>query len=78
MQDRARYSDIYRRNKILSESGETFLWLTEEGKMRTVQMEFLRPDEIIAERDRKSIIYLPVDPMEWNDPATQPMSLEIS
>lgn len=37
--------------------------------VRTVQMEFLRPDEIIEERDRKSIVYLPVGPMEWHGPA---------
>lgn len=37
--------------------------------VRTVQMEFLRPDEILAERDRKSVVYLPVGPMEWHGPA---------
>jgi len=37
--------------------------------MRTVQMEFLRPDEIVAERERKSIVYLPVGPLEWHGPA---------
>jgi len=37
--------------------------------MRTVQMEFLRPEEIVAERDRKSIVYLPVGPLEWHGPA---------
>ena len=36
--------------------------------MRTVQMEYLRPDEIIAERERKSIVYLPVGPLEWHGP----------
>ena len=48
--------------------------------MRTVQMEFLRPDEIIAERDRKSIVYLPVGPLEWHGPAmpfgTDPLMAE--
>lgn len=48
--------------------------------MRTVQMEFLRPDEIIAERDRKSIAYLPVGPLEWHGPAmpfgTDPLMAE--
>ena len=28
--------------------------------MRTVQMEFLRPGEIVAEKERCSIVYLPV------------------
>lgn len=37
--------------------------------MRTVQMEFLRPDEIQAERKRCSIVYLPVAPLEWHGPA---------
>ena len=37
--------------------------------MRTVQMEFLRPGEIIAERDRCPIVYLPVGPLEWHGPA---------
>ena len=36
--------------------------------MRTVQMEYLRPDEIVAERERKSIVYLPVGPLEWHGP----------
>lgn len=48
--------------------------------MRTVQMEFLRPDEILAERDRKSIVYLPVGPLEWHGPAmpfgTDPLTAE--
>lgn len=37
--------------------------------MRTVQMEYLRPDEILAERQRCSIAYLPVAPLEWHGPA---------
>ncbi len=37
--------------------------------MRTVQMEFLRPQEIVAERERRSIVYLPVGPLEWHGPA---------
>lgn len=37
--------------------------------MRTVQLEFLRPGEIIAERDRCPIVYLPVGPLEWHGPA---------
>lgn len=37
--------------------------------MRTVQMEFLRPQEIVAERERCSIVYLPIGPLEWHGPA---------
>ena len=37
--------------------------------MRTVQMEYLRPGEIVAERNRCSIVYLPVAPLEWHGPA---------
>ena len=34
--------------------------------MRTVQMELLRPGELTAERERVSIVYLPVSPVEWH------------
>lgn len=37
--------------------------------MRTVQMEYLRPSEIVSERERRSIVYLPVAPLEWHGPA---------
>lgn len=37
--------------------------------MRTVQMEYLRPREIAEERERCSIVYLPVAPLEWHGPA---------
>ena len=37
--------------------------------MRTVQLEYLRPAEILAERQRCSIVYLPVGPLEWHGPA---------
>ena len=37
--------------------------------MRTVQLEYLRPGEIQAERNRRSIVYLPVAPLEWHGPA---------
>lgn len=36
--------------------------------MRTVQLELLRPGEIMAERERCSIVYLPVGPLEWHGP----------
>ena len=37
--------------------------------MRTVQLEYLRPDEIAAEKERCSLVYLPVAPLEWHGPA---------
>lgn len=37
--------------------------------MRTVQLEYLRPGEIVAEKERCSIVYLPVAPLEWHGPA---------
>lgn len=37
--------------------------------MRTVRLEFLRPGEIQAEKERCSIVYLPVAPLEWHGPA---------
>lgn len=37
--------------------------------MRTVQFEYLRPGEILAEQKRCSIAYLPVGPLEWHGPA---------
>lgn len=37
--------------------------------MRTVQLEYLRPGEIQEEKERCSIVYLPVAPLEWHGPA---------
>ena len=37
--------------------------------MRTVKMELLRPEEIVAERLRCPIVYLPIGPLEWHGPA---------
>lgn len=37
--------------------------------MRTVQYEFLRPHEILEEKRRCSIVYLPLGPLEWHGPA---------
>ena len=37
--------------------------------MRTVQFEYLRPEEILKEQERCSIAYLPVGPLEWHGPA---------
>lgn len=37
--------------------------------MRTNQYEFMRPDEILEAQKEKSIVYLPVGPLEWHGPA---------
>lgn len=37
--------------------------------MRTVQFEYMRPEEILAEQKRCSIVYVPVGPLEWHGPA---------
>ena len=34
--------------------------------MRSVRFELLRPDEIIQERVRFPVIYLPLGPLEWH------------
>lgn len=34
--------------------------------MRTVQYELLRPEEIIAEKERFPVVYLPFSPIEWH------------
>lgn len=36
--------------------------------MRTVRFELLRPNEILAEKERFSVVYLPVGPLEWHGP----------
>ena len=36
--------------------------------MREVRLQWLQPDEVIAERERISIIYLPIGPIEWHGP----------
>lgn len=36
--------------------------------MRDHRYELLRPDEIVAERDRASVAYMPVGPLEWHGP----------
>lgn len=35
---------------------------------RTVRFELLRPGEIVAERERCPVVYLPVGPLEWHAP----------
>lgn len=48
--------------------------------MRTVQLEKMRPDEILEEKKKASIVYLPLGPLEWHGPAmpygTDPMAAE--
>jgi creatinine amidohydrolase len=36
--------------------------------MRTVRFELLRPDEILAERQRFPVVYQPIGPLEWHGP----------
>lgn len=48
--------------------------------MRTVRYEFLRPQEILDAQKEKSIVYLPLGPLEWHGPAmpfgTDPLAIE--
>ena len=48
--------------------------------MREVRLQWLRPAEVIAERDRVSIVYLPIGPLEWHGPhlplGTDPLQAE--
>ncbi len=37
--------------------------------MREIQLELMRPDQIVAEKQRCSIAYLAVGPLEWHGPA---------
>ncbi len=50
--------------------------------MRDFRYENLRPDEIIKERENRSIIYLPLGPLEWHGPAmpmgTDPVLAEVA
>lgn len=34
--------------------------------MRTNKLQFMRPNEIVEERNRKSIVYMPMGPLEWH------------
>ena len=34
--------------------------------MRTVQLEHMRPEEIVEQQKKKSIAYLPLGPLEWH------------
>ena len=48
--------------------------------LRTVRLEHLRPHEILEEKARCGIVYLPVGPLEWHGPAmpygTDPIAAE--
>jgi len=48
--------------------------------MHTVQVALLRPEELIAERDRVPLIYQPIGPLEWHGPhlplGTDPLHAE--
>ncbi len=48
--------------------------------MREVRLQWLRPEEIAAERERVSIVYLPIGPLEWHGPhlplGTDPLQAE--
>lgn len=48
--------------------------------MREVRLQWLRPDEIVAERERIPIVYLPIGPLEWHGPhlplGTDPLQAE--
>ena len=35
---------------------------------RQVEAQYLRPDQIVAEREKNSLVYLPVGPLEWHGP----------
>jgi len=37
--------------------------------MRTTHFELLRPHEILAEKKKISLVYLPIGPLEWHGPA---------
>ena len=50
--------------------------------MRTNRYEFMRPQEILDAQKEKSIVYLPIGPLEWHGPAmpfgTDPLAAEVS
>lgn len=47
---------------------------------REIRLEWLRPDEISAERERCPVVYLPIGPLEWHGPhlpiGTDPLQAE--
>jgi creatinine amidohydrolase len=48
--------------------------------MRTVRFELLRPHEILEEKERFPVVYLPIGPLEWHGPhlplGTDPLNAE--
>jgi creatinine amidohydrolase len=48
--------------------------------MREVRLQWLRPVEVVAERERCPIVYLPIGPLEWHGPhlplGTDPLQAE--
>jgi creatinine amidohydrolase len=40
--------------------------MTRKSMMRTVRLELLRPEEILAEQARCPVIYVPIGPLEWH------------
>ena len=48
--------------------------------MRTREIQNLRPEEVLAEKAHRSIVYLPLGPLEWHGPAmplgTDPMAAQ--
>jgi creatinine amidohydrolase len=48
--------------------------------MREVRLQWLRPDEVVAERERVPMVYLPIGPLEWHGPhlplGTDPLQAE--
>ncbi len=48
--------------------------------MREVRLQWLRPEEVVTERERAPIVYLPIGPLEWHGPhlplGTDPLQAE--
>ncbi len=48
--------------------------------MREVRLQWMRPDEVLAERERCPVAYLPIGPLEWHGPhlplGTDPLQAE--
>ena len=36
--------------------------------MSEVRMEYLRPEQLVAEKQRRSLVFLPIGPLEWHGP----------
>ena len=48
--------------------------------MREVRLQWMRPEEVVAERERCPVVYLPIGPLEWHGPhlplGTDPLQAE--